>query len=1074
MSIPTWVTPAGSLGTIPQGVFYSIPLVATAGAETVYYRAIAGVLPPGVFIDETGILSGTPNATARVEGIPLPVQREITDTFVIRAFTNSGAIADRTFSLTISRQSTVVWITPPGTIGKYVSGSQIVDLALQYRDTSSYAADVVTIIGGSLPPGLTMSTTGVINGYLIPGINPSQVETTYSFTAKVSNDVTSDVRTFSISVYTRALLTADNTVITADNTYITDDTTTQLPPIITTVEGSIGSTRSDNFYAFQFTGKDFYGNPFEFIAATELPPGLTLDPNSGWLYGFIPYGGVVNTDYTFDLELRSFYDLYPTFTKGTVSTKATDTYNLASITLAPGETMTIGSVTFTASINTYGIDLAAQLVAYLNNGTSGVTGQFSNTGAGHTIDHWTSTALDNGAGTVTLVATSVGTATADLGPAVLTSLSKYYTFSLLITGPVNTDVVWLTPTDAVERAKTPSSLGLIDNGATSTFYVAAENVSGIPLQYQLVSGSASRLPQGLQLLPSGHIAGRVSFNVFALDAGTTTFDVGLNTVTQPTTFDLVNTFTVNAYSVNGLVSVDKTFSITVVPRYGQPYDNLYIQAMPPESDRALLAQLLQNPTIFPPNLLYRNDDPNFGVATRVVYNHAYGLTAATLDDYVASLNLNHYWKNLVLGEIKTARALDDAGNTIYEVVYSEVVDDLVNNQGTSVGKQVTLPYPVTANGSTINIVYPNSLQDMRDQVVDVVGQISNVLPRWMLSRQIDGRVLGFTPAWVIAYTNPGASGQIAYNIQTQFAEQLNLVDFTADRYELDNFLTKNWNREEQHWGYNNDAVTPYPASLTTFDIVGLPPFQTYKITLVGAGTATVNQTYAQIEPYRYAGTTNSNWIMFSVDFGNTWRIGHSLSATVYYESSDLINWTTVAGANPAPTATFYQVGDIVIYQTVNTTTPGPYVYKDGAYRISKPYKCIQNTVPGILPTDTDYWTDTGEDLIAWDLASWENNANVITTWEDNYQTLATWTYATPGANNLGTTFDNNSLLFTAPVDMYSSTATTDYDRYLLFPKRNIIQNLPQVNQVFWVNDYSDLVAWVNNLDQSVIWTTENV
>jgi hypothetical protein len=59
---------------------------------------------------------------------------------------------------------------------------------------------------------------------------------------------------------------------------------------------------------------------------------------------------------------------------------------------------------------------------------------------------------------------------------------------------------------------------------------------------------------------------------------------------------------------------------------------------------------------------------------------------------------------------------------------------------------------------------------MRDQVIDVVGQVSRVLPRWMLTRQDQWHnVLGFTPAWVIAYTKPGQSGQIAYNIQTQFA-----------------------------------------------------------------------------------------------------------------------------------------------------------------------------------------------------------------------------------------------------------------------------------------------------------------
>jgi hypothetical protein len=226
---------------------------------------------------------------------------------------------------------------------------------------------------------------------------------------------------------------------------------------------------------------------------------------------------------------------------------------------------------------------------------------------------------------------------------------------------------------------------------------------------------------------------------------------------------------------------------------------------------------LQSVDIFPPQLLYRPQDPNFGLATQVKYWHAYGLTAATLDDYVNAMNLNHYWKNLVLGSIETAQAIDDTGNVIYEVVYSRVVDDLVNNSGTSVGKQVTLAYPINPGDSTeVDVVYPNSLVNMRTQIIDSVGQISNVLPRWMLSKQPNGQVLGFIPAWVIAYTKPGQSGQVAYNIKTIFGERLNLVDFDVDRYELDNLLTKNWNRETQEW-------IPTPPESTTFDVNPGPP-----------------------------------------------------------------------------------------------------------------------------------------------------------------------------------------------------------------------------------------------------------
>jgi len=265
-----------------------------------------------------------------------------------------------------------------------------------------------------------------------------------------------------------------------------------------------------------------------------------------------------------------------------------------------------------------------------------------------------------------------------------------------------------------------------------------------------------------------------------------------------------------------LVSVTKNFSITVIRRYNEPYQNLYVQAMPPEDDRALINSLLQNSDIFPPNFIYRPSDLNFGVSTRVIYMHAFGLTASTLDEYYSSLYENHYWKNLVLGNIEVAQARNSAGEVIYEVVYSRIIDNLINDQGQSVSKAVELPFPVDINNTEIFTVYPNSLINMRDQVIDTVGQVGSVLPTWMLSKQQNGRVLGFTPAWVIAYVKPGRGEQIAYNIRTEFGDRLNLVDFKVDRYELDALLTKNWDPVTDHW-------VPSPPSYTTFDFVTIVP-----------------------------------------------------------------------------------------------------------------------------------------------------------------------------------------------------------------------------------------------------------
>jgi hypothetical protein len=178
------------------------------------------------------------------------------------------------------------------------------------------------------------------------------------------------------------------------------------------------------------------------------------------------------------------------------------------------------------------------------------------------------------------------------------------------------------------------------------------------------------------------------------------------------------------------------------------------------------------------------------------------------------MNLNHYWKTLTLGEIKVAQARNAAGDVIYEAVYSLVIDDLVNNDGESVGKEVTLPYPINAGDSTeITTVYPNALDDMRQQIIDQVGQISNILPLWMTSKQANGQQLGFTPAWVVCYTLPGFGERIAYYIRQYFGTKLNLIDFDVDRYELDRTLSI-------HWDPLADSVnaTWVPApSTTTFD-----------------------------------------------------------------------------------------------------------------------------------------------------------------------------------------------------------------------------------------------------------------
>jgi hypothetical protein len=912
MAQPIWITPAGSLGTIPEGVFFQVPLLAydpddPDNPDAVYYEVIAGTLPPGIQCEPTGLIIGIPRAVVSVQGVPEPVSRDITFKFAARVYTERvingvevvDRLADRTFTLTITGQDAPEWITPAGQIAQYYDGSQIGGLQIQYTDTDPGDIVTVTLKAGSLPPGLTINPSGLISGFITPlspvdatagfsrdgqgydeypwDFSTRSVNTNYEFVLELSDGKSNSLRTFSIYVYSKDSMTADTTEITADNTFVTADVSpVRVPFIVSPAAGSIGRVRNDNFFAVQFVGLDLDGDQVEYELgydigdSSNMLPGLTLDPGTGWLYGYIPALGL--TDNTYDFYVRVYKRNNPTI------------------------------------------------------------------------------------------------------------ISNEYNYSLTIVGPIDTDVTWITD----------SNLGTINNGDTSTLYVLATNLAGISLQYQLESGSTSSLPQGLQLLPSGEIAGRVSFDTFALDLGSTTFDVTLNDLAitgenTETTFDMKHTFTVNAYSVNGLVSVFKDFTITVVREYNEPYENLYIQAMPPQNDRNFIDSLLQNQDIFQPELLYRPADPNFGRATNVVYDHAFGLTSATIEEYYSSLYENHYWKNLTLGEIRVAQALDNNDNVIYEVVYSAVQDNLLNNEGESVSKAVTLPYPVDQVGSDeITTVYPNSLINMRDQVIDTVGQISNILPRWMTSKQADGRVLGFTPAWVLAYTKPGKGEQIAYYIKTKFGERLNLIDFEVDRYELDRLLSKNWDPAGDS---TTGAWEPAPAE-TTFDLVNhyqLPEPNDSSFVFVG-GTGYAVGDRILILGSQVGGVNVTNNITITVeqvDINGTIEQAQAVGFAPLFSTGN--TYTNVVGTNITGSGSG-ATWDIEVVGADATTFDGSSV------RFIAPVDMYSNTQEYdrylvfpyrtiLAPVDTAGpvgWKNNSNATVAWN-----NNSNVAVTWVNN-------------------------------------------------------------------------------------------
>lgn len=719
MAQPTWVTESGSLGTIPEGKFYRIPLEAydpnfPTDKTKIKFVKISGEFPTGIQLNKNGIIEGTPMSF--VQGVPSPVSKNITSKFSIRVYTEkivNGSVTidrlrDRTFMLTVTGQDIPKFVTPAGELGSYFDG-QLVSIQLEFNDPDPADNITVDIVSGELPRGVTINSSGLIYGYIAPldevdGVvsgweneswdsqplqfNTGTVSKNYQFTVRITDGVEYNLRTYSIYV---GITTADSTAYTVDSSIITADTVTRAP-FINNYINDLGEFKHNNFFSYRFDGVDYNNDTLNYSYFGSLPAGLSLDTDTGFLHGTLSDVGLVDQTHNFTIRVYK---------------------------------------------------------------------------------------QDNPLS------------------------SNDYDFSIKILGNVNAGVQW----------NIDSDLGTVNNGEISHLSINATSEIGTTLLYRLKTGSSyNKLPQGLKLTTLGNIIGRVSYQTFRLiDANTTadsknTSDSSLITVdvngssivtfdNNSTTFDKKFTFTVEAYSADGQISSFKTFNITITDNNSVPMQELSISGLVNHTDRVIVDTLLTNDTIFKEQSIYRPDDPYFGVAKTVNYIHAYGMSPESIETYVTSLNQNHYNKTLTLGNIKTARALDENNNTIYEVIYSEIIDDIEN-----VSDVVS---------TEVGNVYPNSLDNMRNEVIYKVGQRSNKLPLWMISKQADGKILGFTPSWVIAYTLPGQANTIIYNINKIYGVNLNKVNFEADRYILNAQFTKNWDFEDQKW-YVTDA--------TTFDI----------------------------------------------------------------------------------------------------------------------------------------------------------------------------------------------------------------------------------------------------------------
>jgi hypothetical protein len=724
MAYPQWITPAGQLGLIPEGKYLDLPLeVHDPAGSTLTYKFLSGALPGGVYVQSTGRLTGVPVITDVTTNLNLYYE------FSVRVKNALGLIADRTFSLTVSN------IIPPSIEPKITNLGNVFDGT--YYSKQLYANEINpnatltwTLESGHLPPGVSLSTAGLISGYIFPlavegsagvtGYNRTRYNqygydnvglyksSSYKFTVKVFDGANYDQLTYTILVSAKSGFTADSTASTIDDTFLTVDTDNRYLPIVTTPPQELPTVRSNSNFAFRFTAVDPQNDVIYFGISSsgatgfdaagfdssgfdqgllQLPPGLALDPVTGWLSGHIPTQPEASIDYSF--IIYAYKRDYPTYS------------------------------------------------------------------------------------------------------------SLPVTFKFTVLGDITNTINWATD----------QNLGYIDNGAVSELSVVAVSAIGKTLVYTL-NTDVSRLPQGLRLLPTGLIVGRCTFEYFSLDQGATTID------SITTNFDNIFTFTVTATANDASASSSKTFTVRINNFNKTPYENLYLEALPTLDQRLTFLSIVNNTDIFPENLIYRPSDPWFGRAGAIRSLFLPGLAPHALSSYVSAMSTNHFNKRIEFSNVKTARAVDANFNTKYEVVYIELTDDREDSGKTPADSTAVnyINFNKTTKQSQLTTynIQPNSFENMQSVVEKALGYSNQgALPEWMTSPQDNYKTLGFVRAIVLAYTVPGASKLIAYRLKSN-GIKFNSVDFVADRYELDNTLSVNFDTTSNRFTSGKE---------TTFDTI---------------------------------------------------------------------------------------------------------------------------------------------------------------------------------------------------------------------------------------------------------------
>ena len=607
-------------------------------------------------------------------------------------------------------------------VGLYwvIDGSSV-SLQMQATDSDTRAGQslVYEIVQGSLPPGVTMSKSGLISGIVqltddqrfgarggydgsgsedeFDGtfdrtVNTKSISKNFDFIVRVSDGTSFVEQNNSIFVYSADFWRVSNTAITIDATEIdssplTMDLSANRRPVFRT-GSDLGTFRHDNALVIKIDVEDFdalQGDLEYSIQSGSLPAGVSIDLNSGELYGTLARQSAVETTYNFTVRANR------------VVTTGVNVFTDQAFTMK-----VIGDID---------IGIAFSTPTVIGTLTADIPSTLSIEAIAEDTGRVLSYSVTSGSLPTGITLSSQGNLIGIIDPSQFTDSTRSYTFTVTVS-------------DQYQAA------------ATSKEFTLNIDIPYTQIEYGNMNGHATSF---------------IDQNIFYSIAQ----DPNINS---------------SAYIYR---SDDTNFGVKLKP------EMLMMSGLEAQTLTTFQQQMEQNHA---PKTLYFGDLKTAiakeGTTTKyeVVYIEIKD-TMTNKDGETVSSSIS--LRDTVVKPMLGPRASSMNATTDY--VDYEVTTDGGLSFSTS-GSKVRYANQLSADLGTIETLYPNAVANMRSRMKSLGHKEWDYLPQWMKTTQEGGLApLGYVMAVPVCYCKPGTSALVKKRIEDKALNFKNIA-FTIDRY----------------------------------------------------------------------------------------------------------------------------------------------------------------------------------------------------------------------------------------------------------------------------------------------------